>query len=249
MGDLKERSRAVTAEILHLMGISARVQAEETDGDIRVSVDAAEDEETLIGHRGDGVHSLQYIVSRIINSSHDTDHVQVTIDVGGYADRRERELVERAQQMADEARRSGREQIFEPLTAPDRRIVHRALTGSDDVVTYSLGEGALKKLVVGLAAADRLTERDLPSERRRDGRSGPPRRQGGESRPSPGGRSAEQRRGGPRDETGPSDGRVRDLIGGAPGRSQVPAAPAKKSTFKIVHMPPGMGQDSSKEGD
>jgi hypothetical protein len=240
------------------MGISARVEATGDDDGVRVAVDAGDDRATLIGPGGDGLYSLQYVVSRIVNNSThaDRERVQVRIDVAGYSDQREQEMVDLARGMAEAARASRREQVSEPLGSQDRRVIHQTLMNEADLATYSLGDGATKRLVVGLAGAERITERDFPPERHRGRRGeGNGNRRETENRrretrgrapsPEPRGHRGGQDRGEGLQSVGPSDGRVRDLLGSSSDQATTPAK--KKSAFRIVHMPPGMsGGDEPK---
>lgn len=248
MTDLRERSRAVTAEILHLMGMTARVQADDESGEIRVKIDAGDDSEALIGSRGFGIQSLHYVVSRIINKSpSESNRVHVVMDVAGYSDRHNAELLDRAREMAEIVRTSGKEQITEPLTSPDRKAIHQALSGNDDLVTYSLGVGSTKRLVVALATAERLEDHGASSDRPHRGRpSGTGEgRSAGRRRPERAGDRGHARGRIPAD-VGRSDGRVRDLINATPTSSTSDDPPRKKSSFRIVHMPPGMTEPQDK---
>jgi spoIIIJ-associated protein len=72
----------------------------------------------------------------------------VTIDVGGYVKRKHRLLVEKAHKIAERVRKTRKDYDFEPLKAADRRIIHLAVAEFNDVTTYTIGDGLLRKVVI-----------------------------------------------------------------------------------------------------
>src|SRR5690349_5814839 len=110
------------------MGVEANVQAGDTPGGgVMLTVSAGEQDAVVIGHRGETLQSLQHIVTRIINRESKEDRVSITIDVAGYQERREQELVDLAEDLASKVRSTSRDEITELLPASERRIVHRAI--------------------------------------------------------------------------------------------------------------------------
>jgi len=74
--------------------------------------------------------------------------VQVTVDVEGYRARRERQLRQLARRMAEQAVRTGKRQILEPMSASERRIIHLELREHSDVKTESLGDEPNRKVSI-----------------------------------------------------------------------------------------------------
>jgi spoIIIJ-associated protein len=56
--------------------------------------------------------------------------------------------VEKAKELADRVRSSGREQLLPAMTPIERRIVHLALQEDADVTTESRGDGFYKRVAV-----------------------------------------------------------------------------------------------------
>jgi spoIIIJ-associated protein len=50
--------------------------------------------------------------------------------------------------MADQAAKTGRRQVLEPMTAAERRIVHMELRGHPAVTTESIGEEPNRKITI-----------------------------------------------------------------------------------------------------
>lgn len=145
-------SRQTVAELLEKMKVTARVEVhygEPDEGGQRpVQVDIhGDDLGVLIGRRAEILNALQYIVNLIVSKQ--VEHwVQVVVDVEGYRARRERQLRQMANRMADQAIKTGRRQVLEPMTASDRRIVHLELREHPHVITQSIGDEPARKVTV-----------------------------------------------------------------------------------------------------
>lgn len=145
-------SRQVVADLLEKMKILARIEVRygepDEEGQRPVMVDVqGEDLAVLIGRRAEILNALQYIVNLIVSKQ--VEHwVQVVIDVQGYRARHERQLRQMAQRMADQAMKTGRRQILEPMPAGDRRIIHLELRDHPGVNTLSVGEDPTRKVTI-----------------------------------------------------------------------------------------------------
>jgi len=145
-------SRQTVSDLLEKMKINASVTARygETDekGERPVLVDIhGDDLGVLIGRRGDILNSMQYLVNLIVSKQME-QWVQVVIDVEGYRARRERQLRQMARRMADQAVKTGRRQVLEPMAANERRIIHLELRDHAEVTTQSIGEEPARKITI-----------------------------------------------------------------------------------------------------
>jgi len=143
-----------TSDLLAKMKMKARVSAKygesEDKSDVPVVIDInGDDLSVLIGRRAETLNALQYILSLII-SKEANRWVQVVVDVEGYRARRERQLRQLARRMAEQAVRTGRRQLLEPMSPAERRIVHLELRTHDEVTTESVGEEPNRKVSIVL---------------------------------------------------------------------------------------------------
>jgi spoIIIJ-associated protein len=69
-------------------------------------------------------------------------------DVGGFKARREKSLHRLARRTAEQALRTGRTVVLEPMPPHERRIIHLALRDHPDVVTESVGERDRRKVTI-----------------------------------------------------------------------------------------------------
>ena len=147
-----DHTESVVSKLLHLMGLEAQVSAHygHSDRDDRrnINVDVrGNDLSVLIGRRSETLNAFQYVASLIIGK--DTQQfVQLIVDVEGYRDRREKQLVQMAMRMADQVAKNGRKQTLEPMPSAERRMIHIALRDHPAVKTESTGDEPYRKVVI-----------------------------------------------------------------------------------------------------
>ena len=149
---LLDHTEAVISKMLHLLNLEAQVSAHygatERDGRRNIHVDIrGKDLSVLIGRRSETLGAFQYVASLIVGKE-TQQFVQLVVDVEGYRDRREKQLIQMAQRMADQVSKTGRRQTLEPMPSSERRIIHIALRDHPDVKTESTGEDPYRKVVI-----------------------------------------------------------------------------------------------------
>jgi spoIIIJ-associated protein len=70
------------------------------------------------------------------------------VDVDGYKARREESLRSLAERLAEQAVRTNRRVVLEPMPPHERRIVHLTLRNHPKVTTVSIGEGDRRKVTI-----------------------------------------------------------------------------------------------------
>jgi spoIIIJ-associated protein len=149
---LLDRTESVISKMLHLLNLQAQVSAHygstERDGRHNIHVDIrGNDLSVLIGRRSETLSAFQYIASLIVGKE-EQQFVQLTVDVEGYRDRREKQLIQMAMRMADQVTKSGRRQTLEPMPSAERRIIHIALRDHPAVKTESTGDEPYRKVMI-----------------------------------------------------------------------------------------------------
>jgi len=150
--ELLDRTESVVSKLLHLLDLQAQVSAHygptERDGRRNIHVDIrGNDLSVLIGRRSETLSAFQYVASLIVGKE-EQQFVQLTVDVEGYRDRREKQLIQMANRMADQVTKSGRRQTLEPMPSAERRIIHIALRDHPAVKTESTGEEPYRKVMI-----------------------------------------------------------------------------------------------------
>ena len=72
----------------------------------------------------------------------------LALDVGGYRERRQQQLEQMALRLGRQVKATGEAIILEPLDPAERRIIHIALQGDNQVGTESVGDGRGRRLVI-----------------------------------------------------------------------------------------------------
>jgi spoIIIJ-associated protein len=141
-----ERVRAMVARVVNALGLHATVDIDESDEEIRATVNGDE-LGLLIGKHGATIDALQHLAFRAAFRGEEL-RKQVTVDAAGYRERREGALHRMADRAAAEALRYRRPVELEPMRATERKIVHTYLGERSDVETHSEGDEPDRRLVV-----------------------------------------------------------------------------------------------------
>lgn len=116
------------------------------DQTMRVDVNAGDNGRLLIGVHGAHLSAFQHILRCLLRR--DLEGVRVVVDINGYRLRREKGLLDLAQEVARRAQRTGHTVVLDPMSASDRRAIHTALANHKDIRTESLGEEPNRRVVV-----------------------------------------------------------------------------------------------------
>jgi spoIIIJ-associated protein len=143
--DLKTIEKAVK-ELFATLEIEGGFELSETEEAIDIVMDT-KDSGMVIGYHGEGLESLQLIVSLMI-AKKIGKFIRVSIEVDGYKKNRTEYLERLASQMKDRALEENREQVVESLKSWERRIVHMLLQEDDQVTSESAGEGRDRVLII-----------------------------------------------------------------------------------------------------
>lgn len=140
------RAVSLLKEIFRTMDLDVKINAEENEKTIMIDLEGP-DLGLLIGRRGETLDALQYLVNLSVNKNQEI-RKKIIIDIEGYRDRREKTLQKLAEKLAEKARQRGRNVVLEPMSAQERRIIHTALQGRDDIYTFSEGEDPYRKIII-----------------------------------------------------------------------------------------------------
>ncbi len=126
------------------------VQLEETGTDAGVVFNLTGDGLGLIiGHRGETLDALQYLVSLVANRGRQ-QYRRITLDTGNYREKREKTLTALARRIALSAVKSRRSTTLEPMNPYERRIIHTAVQNVPGASSWSIGEEPNRRVVIGV---------------------------------------------------------------------------------------------------
>lgn len=101
----------------------------------------------IIGKRGQTLDAIQYLIEKVVRKNNGSKQ-NITVDIGGYLNKKRIKLSRLAEKMAEKVMENGKPVSLGQMNAYDRRMIHLALKQNSNVVTHSVGDGFIKKLVI-----------------------------------------------------------------------------------------------------
>ncbi|SHH16409.1 spoIIIJ-associated protein [Thermosyntropha lipolytica DSM 11003] len=145
----EKEASSLVKEILQKMGLDCQVESAQFSGDtVRINL-SGKDMGLVIGHKGETLDALQFIVGLMLNKKRE-EKIRVVIDVENYRKKKEESLEALALRLSDKVKKTKKQIIMRPMTSQERRIIHTALQGDPLITTYSLGEEPNRKVVIAL---------------------------------------------------------------------------------------------------
>jgi spoIIIJ-associated protein len=139
--------------LLSEFGVQAAVRVS-TSSEEEVKLDLSGSElGLLIGPKGSTLLALQDLTRTVVHHQTGATNGRILVDVGAYRQKRSDALARFAQQVAAKVKETGSATALEPMAAPDRKVVHDAVTGIDGVSTFSEGEEPRRRVVIAPASA------------------------------------------------------------------------------------------------
>jgi spoIIIJ-associated protein len=103
----------------------------------------------MVGPKGATLAAIQELSRTVVHRQvPGTAAGRVRVDVAGYRQRRREALERFVQQVAEEVRSSGVQKALEPMTPPDRKVVHDTVNEIEGVGTLSEGEEPRRRVVI-----------------------------------------------------------------------------------------------------
>jgi len=144
--------REILERVGHELRLSSRVSVVEDEESVLASFSGS-DLGLLIGRRGATIDAVQYLVNAIVFRRFGEEAKHVVVDAARYRERRRVTLETLAAQVASRVRSSGERVELEPMSAPERKVVHVRLQDEPGVETESEGVEP-HRFVVVLPASD-----------------------------------------------------------------------------------------------
>ena len=134
--------------ILELPTKDLKYEIKYDKNDIFINING-EDTGYLIGYRGNVLNSMQVLLNNVANNGM-SERVRVLLNIGGYKEKREKDLRDLADKIAGSVIRKRKAITLEPMTSYERKIIHARLQENEKVETHSVGEEPNRKIVVSL---------------------------------------------------------------------------------------------------
>lgn len=134
-------------DTLSFFGLNIEIKASADDEVIELKVPSTHLNGFLIGHNGDTLRSLQFLVSTTLRN-HDAELSRINIDIADYKAQRADRLVAKVKNILETVQKNGEAHSLEPMNAADRRVVHQAVGEYGDLETHSEGEGRERHIII-----------------------------------------------------------------------------------------------------
>ncbi len=145
------------------------------DADVYPAINiVGEDTGILIGHHGETLDALQYLVNlalfrRMNGGKGGRENIKITVDIENYREKREETLRTLARRMAARAVKYKKNVFLEPMNPYERRIIHSELQDYPDVATHSVGSDANRKIIITYEGTDKATQQKRRSRHKASG--------------------------------------------------------------------------------
>lgn len=143
------KTQDIISNILSLMGLEIdQYSLEFGDEVVKVGLNLPEENSgVFIGHQGETLGSLQLILALVVSQRLDR-WVRVKVNVGDYQERREQQLLTKADGAVSRALETGQEIVIPGLNSYERHLIHEYLAQNEQITTLSKGEGNYRQLFV-----------------------------------------------------------------------------------------------------
>lgn len=130
-----ESATKILDTMLGHLDIAATIEVQETDDGPCLQIHSAESK-MIIGHDGDRLDDLQYLVNRILRRQF-AKADRIKVDCEHFRTIREDRMAEEIKEIAERVKTTGKPYQLRPLNAYYRRMVHNILAGIQGIESHS----------------------------------------------------------------------------------------------------------------
>ncbi len=150
-------------DMLSFFGLNTDVKATCEEDVIELSVPSTHLNGFLIGNRGETLRSIQYLVSTALRNK-ELELTRVNIDVADYKAHRRERLAAKVEEWIEVVKSKGEDFKVRPMSAADRRVVHKTVGEHSGVESVSEGEGRDRFVIIKVTSAPADDDYDEPEE-------------------------------------------------------------------------------------
>ena len=160
--DVRAAIRGFIRDLAELGGLDLTAEVEEDEHRTIVRLFGG-DREVLLEEDGEVFVAVEHILQRAFSQA--VHPRRFAVESEGYRETRDAALSARARELAESVRDDGHPRETEPLNSYERRLVHMAVAEVAGVRTFSVGEGADRRVTIARAE-------DAPASKAGDANSG-----------------------------------------------------------------------------
>jgi spoIIIJ-associated protein len=142
-----DRAKLFIHNLLNKMGISFDKIVPTLEGKtLYLEIVGCKDPGFLIGKNGNMLETIQFLVNRIFEFDRKID--KIYLDADGYRERREAMFIRQFMPQISKIKVHGKPLTLDPMSAGERRIIHRHVERDKGLRTLTIGEGDMKRIVI-----------------------------------------------------------------------------------------------------
>lgn len=146
--DAGELAEEFIEGLLGQFGAKFELERRDIDEDTVEIAVTGDDLGVLIGPRGQTLAAVQELARTVVQRRAPGARTRVLIDISGYRMARREALERFTRGVAGQVLESGVARVLEPMTPPDRKVVHDTANTIDGVSTTSEGEEPRRRVVI-----------------------------------------------------------------------------------------------------
>ncbi|MDP2172948.1 MAG: R3H domain-containing nucleic acid-binding protein [Candidatus Cloacimonadaceae bacterium] len=169
---LEDRVRLFLQKLMEKIGIGFDSVTAKREGKIiYLEIFGCKDPGFLIGKNGTMLETIQFLLNRSFESDRSLDNIY--LDAEGYRARRESSFLRPFIPMISKIKAHGKPLTLDPMSAGERRIIHRHVERDRGLRTLTIGEGEKKRIVI---FSSKHKESEVLSQAREQHPKRPPRK-------------------------------------------------------------------------
>lgn len=141
-----ERALDFVEGLISIIGVNAVCELKNDGDKVEINLTSLESNR-IIGHHGESLDAIQTLAGAVANIGRE-DYKKVIVDCENYRENREQTLIALANKLAKKAVEKRRRVSLEPMNPYERRIIHSALSSSEEVKTISDGKEPYRFVVI-----------------------------------------------------------------------------------------------------
>ena len=151
MQDTKDSIAEMIRDFLKRIGIvHENIRITQQGDRYLIEIQGVKEAGFLIGKEARILDSFQHLINQMVNKQ-EQQQLKIEIDVDGYRERKNKQLLEKLDIVAERIKKNGRSYTFEPMLAPRRKLIHQFVEKDKKLQTMTIGKGDSKRVVVSLA--------------------------------------------------------------------------------------------------
>lgn len=134
-------------DLLSFFGLNIDVYATADEEVIELGVPSTHLNGFLIGQRGETLRSIQFMIATTLKNNQ-AELNRVNVDIADYKKQRFDRLANQVREWIEDVRTTGEPKHLSPMSAAERRVVHKTVSDYSDIATHSEGEGRERHVVL-----------------------------------------------------------------------------------------------------